>query len=279
MSEINFQEVIEGNYGITNLKAYEDYKRAVSVRGGPTADEVKSLSPDNINSCSFWEYIAKNPEIAKDAVAFGITKEQSIKDVNAGNFRLACQISALSFFLAYKDVENMPIMDIGAGYGMLKDFVKEHTKLAYYGVDVYPKIEGVYPVGPDGSTLPPNIAGSLFGIIASINVFQHFSVKQRRHYYEQIEKMLYPKFGIFTVTISTYRPGSSSRMPFHCKDDDKWYVCHYGQYTEVQTYEQVLEDLVKHFEIQSIIHRCMDDTFTFHCKKKADTTFDKTPST
>src|SRR5208283_2659963 len=101
--------------------------------------------------------------------------------------------------------------DIGAGYGMLKEFVEQNTKLHYVGVDVYPKIEGICQIGPDGSTLPPNIAGSLFGIVACINVFEHMSIKQRRHYYEQIEKILYPKWGIFSSTHCTYRPNAARR--------------------------------------------------------------------
>ena len=79
-----FKQVIEGNYGITDLKSYDEYKRKKGPTG-ITKEEVELLSPDNVNSCSFWEYIEKNPEIAKDAVAFGLTKERSIDEVNQQN--------------------------------------------------------------------------------------------------------------------------------------------------------------------------------------------------
>jgi hypothetical protein len=262
-----FKQVIEGNYGITDLKSYGDYK----MKKGPTGitkEEVELLSPDNINSCSFWEYIEKNPELAKDAIAFGLTKERSIEEVNRNNFCLACSLNVLSYVMMYKDIDNLPILDIGAGYGMLKDFVKQNTKLNYCGVDVYPKIEGICQVGEDGSTLPPNIAASSFGLVIAVNVFQHLSVKQKRHYYEQIEKMLIPTFGIFTVTHMVDIPNSHVRG-FKCNDDGKFYGCHYGQYVELQTFEEIKQDLMKHFYIISVSNRGMDNSFTFHCSKKA----------
>jgi hypothetical protein len=261
-----FKQVIEGNYGITDLKSYGDYK----MKKGPTGitkEEVELLSPDNINSSSFWEYIEKNPEIAKDAVAFGLTKECSIDKVNQQNFCLASSLNALSYVIMYKDCIGMPILDIGAGYGMLRDFVKQNTKLTYCGVDVYPKVADVYPVAADGSTLPPNVANSSFGLVVAVNVFQHLSVKQRRHYYEQIEKIIYPNFGIFTVTNAVYLPEAPQR-PFKCNDDGKFYMCHYGQYTEVQTLEEIEKDLAKHFNILSVSHRGIGNCFTFHCSKR-----------
>jgi SAM-dependent methyltransferase len=261
-----FKEVIEGNYGIKDLPTYEEYKKKTGARG-LTKAEVELLSPDNVNSCSFWEYIAKNPEIAKDAVAFGVTKEKSIVDVNKQNYGLACSLGALQFIMLYKDEIGMPILDIGAGYGMLKEFVQQNTKLSYWGVDVYPKIEGVQQVASDGSTLPPNIMASKFGLIVACNVFQHLSLKQRRHYYEQVAQILYPNFGIFTVTHSSERP-NSVRKSFKCAEDGQGYVCHYGQYTPVQSVQEIEGDLLKHFNIISICQRPFDDSFTFHCSRR-----------
>jgi hypothetical protein len=275
MNDINFKEVIEGHYGITDLKSYGDYKVKMG-QTGVTKEDVELLSPDNINSCSFWEYIEKNPEIAKDAIAFGATKERSIEEVNQQNFSLACGLNTLGFIILYKDCTGMPVLDIGAGYGMLKNFIRQHTNLLYCGVDVYPKIEDVYPVGEDGSTLPPNIASSSFGIVAAINVFQHLSVKQRRHYYEQIEKILHPKFGVFTFTITADIPNSQIKG-FRCNDDGKHYMCHYGQYTEVQTVPEIEQDLMKHFSIISVSQRLLDNCFTFNCAKRK--VIDATPKT
>ena len=169
--------------------------------------------------------------------------------------------------MLYGNEVNIPILDIGAGYGMMKEFVKKYTKAEYHGVDVYPKFEGVLQVSPDGSTLPPAIMNTLFGIVISVNVFQHLSIKQRNHYYEQVAKILHPDCGIFTVTISTYNKTANLRKPFICADDGKGYMCHYGQYVECQSYPEVIADLSKHFRILSLAHRPCDDSFTFHCVK------------
>ena len=260
-----FKEIVEGQYGIKDLATYEDYKMRMGTNG-VTKAEVELMSPDNVNSCSFWEYIEKNPEIAKDAIAFGATKDKTHDDVNRQNLSLAWSLNALSFVMLFKDEVGAPILDIGAGYGMLKEFVEKNTRLKYYGVDVYPKVEGVLQVGCDGSTLPPPIANMIFALVVSVNVFQHLSIKQRRHYYEQISRILHPE-GLFTVTISTDNKNPNMRKPFVCAENGKGYMCHYGQYVECQSYPEVIADLSKHFRIHSLVHRVFDDSFTFHCGK------------
>ena len=261
-----FKEIVEGQYGIKDLATYEDYKMRMGTNG-VTKAEVELMSPDNVNSCSFWEYIEKNPEIAKDAIAFGATKDKTRDDVNKQNLGLALTLNAFSYLMLYKDEVGMPLLDIGAGYGMVKEFVEKYTKAIYHGVDVYPKFDGVLQVGSDGSTLPPVIMNAWFGMIISVNVFQHLSIKQRNHYYEQIAKILHPN-GIFSVTISTFNKASVNvRKPFMCAEDGKGYMCHYGQYVECQSYQEVIADLSKHFTIRSLAHRVFDDSFTFHCVK------------
>lgn len=261
-----FKEVVEGDYKITDLKAYNEYKADLWKRKA-TKEEVERMSPDNVDSCSFWEYIEKNPELAKDAIGFGITKEQSIADVNRGNFGLACDCGTLSYVWKYKDVANLPILDIGAGYGMLKEFVQTYTKLQYNGVDVYPKIEGVHKVAPDGFTLPSPINSMQFGLVIATNVFQHLSVNQRRGYYAQIGKLLIPSWGIFSVSQVVSMPGRDNG--FKCKDDPtKNYMVHYGQFTEIQSLPEIMDDLSKHFQVLTITQRLHDQSFTFHCVAK-----------
>ena len=166
----------------------------------------------------------------------------------------------------------MPLLDIGAGYGMLKEFVEQSTALKYYGVDVYPKFDGVLKV-ENGSTLPPEIMSMQFGVVASLNVFQHLSIAQRRHYMEQVQKILIPNLGVFTVTISLMHPQNPRFKGFVCKETGKQYMCHYGQYTEVQGVQEFINDLVKHFNILSFSERC-DGSYTFNCSAKE---LDKTP--
>src|SRR3989304_2362491 len=93
---IDFKEVVEGNYGITDLKAYDEYKKKMWEQG-ITKEVVDRMSPDHINSCSFWEYIEKNPQLAKDAIAFGATQDTSYELVNQHNYRLACGLGTLNY--------------------------------------------------------------------------------------------------------------------------------------------------------------------------------------
>ena len=254
-----FKELIEGSYGITNLKSYDEYKTKTYDRL-VTKDEIEKLSPDNVDSSSFWEYIEKNPEIAKDAICFGVKKEDDITEVNNRNFQLACELSTINYILKCKDFTGMNILDIGAGYGMLKDFIEKYTTLTYNGVDVYPKISGVCKVGSDGSTMPDTIMSKMYGLVVSTNVFQHLSVKQRRHYYEQISKILYPNcvFSVSQVAIFS----DTKRTGFKA-EDGKEYCCHYGQWTEIQPLDEIVDDLSKYFNIISTLRR--NSSITFHC--------------
>jgi hypothetical protein len=263
----DFKQIIEGQYGINDLKSYGEYKFNVTKRG-LSRDEVDKLSPDNVNSSSFWEYIEKNPEIKNDAICFGISKDGTRDEVNRHNFGLACSMNSLCPILLYRDCVGMPILDIGPGYGMLKEFVEKNTKLKYFGVDVYPKVEGVLQVSSDGSTLPSEITSMTgrFGLVMSINVFQHLSVKQRRHYYKQIYDLLHPTHGIFVFTVCCQEVNAAMKG-FFCAETGKEYMCHYGQYTEMQSYSETVDDLNKHFNILSLCQRS-DNQFTFQCMKK-----------
>ena len=260
-----FTEIIEGDYKIKDLPSYAEYKRA---RGnGITQSEIDRLSPDAIKSSSFWEWIEKNPELAKDAIGFGITADGSIQDLNRNNYGLANSLGMLSYVFLWRHYKGMPILDIGAGYGMLKEFVDNSTWMKYYGVDVYPKIPGVLAL-PDGdSTLPDEILKVGFGLVVSTNVFQHLSVKQRRHYYEQVVKILIPN-GVFSVSMSAAGLDECGTKGFVCKETGKEYMCHYGQYTEVQTQKEIMDDLRKHFKILSVTRRLWDNSVSFHCNAK-----------
>ena len=262
---IDFSQVIENEYGIKDIKSYEEYKKK-SFADGINLNIIDKLSPDNIDNSSFWKYIEEHSELAKDAIAYGYTKEKTIDEVNNHNFVVACQSNVFGCFFAYKDDIDMPILDIGAGYGMLKNFCEKNTKWKYYGVDVYPKFEGCYKVGSDGYTLPIEIVGRNYGIIICTNVFQHLSVNQRRHYYEQVEGILHPEIGLFIVNMMIDIP--TSKHGFKCNDNNKKYVCHYGQYTEVQSINEVMNDLSKNFKVISISHRLDDNLFTFTCCPK-----------
>lgn len=268
----DFTEVIEGNYKIKDIPSYVEYKKSryhtPGGGGGVPQDEIELLSPDAINSSSFWEWIEKNPQLAKDAIGFNATPDVPVSEINKKNFGLACQLGMINSIMMYREAVGMPLLDIGAGYGMLKEFVERETKLKYYGVDVYPKIPGVLPLADGDSTLPPEVMNETFGLVTSTNVFQHLSIKQRRHYYEQIAKILHPQVGIFSVSMVCNMPNTPT-CGFVSRETGKSYMCHYGQYTEIQMIEEVLDDLSKHFYVLSTLHRNNDYSFGFQCTLKS----------
>lgn len=263
-----FTEIIEGDYKIKDLPSYVEYK--YDRKDGISQSEIDRLSPDAIRSSSFWEWIEKNPELAKDAIGFGMTSDKSIQELNYYNLRLAMSMGTMIYVSMCSGDKNMPILDIGAGYGMLKDYVEKATQLAYYGVDVYPKIPGVLALADGDSTLPDAILNMKFGLVVSTNVFQHLSVKQRRNYYEQVAKILIPN-GVFSVSMSAAGLDECGAKGFVCKETGKEYMCHYGQYTEVQTEKEIMDDLRKHFQVLSVLRRLHDNSIAFHCTPKPTT--------
>ena len=68
----------------------------------------------------------------------------------------------------------------------------------------------------------------------------------------------------------TWNPNNKSRRQPFFGEDGKPYVCHYGQYTEVQTVQEIEQDLLKHFDIHSITQRVIDGTFAFNCLRRAE---------
>ena len=89
----DFTEVIEGNYKIKDIPTYVEYKRARYDRnGGVPQSEIELLSPDAISSASFWEWIEKNPQLAKDAIGFNATPDVPISEINRKNFGLEMNV-------------------------------------------------------------------------------------------------------------------------------------------------------------------------------------------
>ena len=136
---------------------------------------------------------------------------------------------------------------------------------SYHGVDVHPKFQGCIKV--NDCILPPEIMEKKFGLVIACNVFQHLSIRQRRTYYEQVAKILH-QGGFFVLTNCVDQKTSSDRLGFKCKDNDRRYMVHYGQFTEVQTLEELQNDLLKHFDIHSVFQRLCDSHFCFNLRTK-----------
>ncbi len=262
MDQIGYiKNIIENEYGIIDEQSYIEYKKKCYT-DGITAEEINKLSPDTIDSGSFWEYIEKHSVFNRDAIAYGVKNTQDPNYVNWLNYRVACSLGIFDYILMFYNVEGN-LLDIGAGYGMIKNFIDTNTKLSYYGVDAYPKINGIYKV--DDCILPDDILKLKYKLIIATNTFQHLSVRQRKEYYRQVAEVLEPN-GVFSIS-NVISNQKHKDFGFRNKENDKMYLCHYGQYTELQTFQELMSDISQYFNIISETYRNRFEV-TFHCVLK-----------
>lgn len=261
----DIKSIVEGKLGLTDMQKYVEYKKRI-WETPVSLEEIEELSPDKVDSSEFWKYCDENPEFKYDTISFGVQKNGSISEANSRNFDVAASMGAFSI-LPLLGRYTFDALDIGAGFGMMKEALRRFAPAAtYYGVDVHPKFEGCIKV--TDCILPPNIMEKKFGLVFACNVFQHLSIRQRRTYYEQISKILH-QGGFFVLTNAVDQVnGDEKRRGFKCKDNDRRYMVHYGQFTEVQTLEELQNDLSKHFDIHSVFQRLCDSYFCFNLTYK-----------
>lgn len=258
----NIKEVIESKLGETTMDKYVKYKKRI-WETPVSLEEVEELSPDKVDSSEFWKFCDEVPDFKYDTVAFGQPATSTPDSCNHQNFICAADLGAFSKIVMHGGYQ-FNVLDIGAGFGMMRDAMKRFAPLTtYYGVDVYPKFEGVLKV--EDCILPEEIMAKKFGYVFMVNVNQHLSIRQRRSYYEQIAKIC---DGFFVLTCHP----SDGKQGFRCKDNDRRYMVHYGQFTEMQTYEEIIQDLTPHFNIICTQHRTSDYSFCFHLSSKLFTT-------
>jgi hypothetical protein len=254
----NIKEAVESKLGNTTMESYVEYKNRI-WETPVSLEEVEELSPDKIDNTEFWKFCDEVPDFKYDTIAFGQPKDSSPENVNKQNFICAADLGAFSKIIMHGGY-GFNVLDIGAGFGMMKETLSRFAPYTtYHGVDVYPKFEGVLKV--DDCILPEEIMVKKFGYIFMVNVHQHLSVRQRRKYYEQIAKIC---DGYFVLTCHP----DNGVLGFRCKDTNRRYTVHYGQFTEMQTYEETIQDLQQHFNIICTQHRANDWSFCFHLTSK-----------
>lgn len=248
---INFEEILNKR-GITSLETYTTYKKNIAVTGISLAD-IEELSPDNIDSTEFWKFCDNHKSFKYDSISYGVTVEDNVEKVNDMNFFLAAESGALSNLARISVLDKKcefkyQILDIGAGYGMLKRHLETTypKNTIYTGVDVYPKFEGVIQV--TDCILPSEVMNQKFNFVFAINTFQHLSTRQRLSYYEQIKKILCDGFFAMTMVIDSL----NNPLGFYCNDNKRRYMCHYGQFTLIPTYEELISEISAYFTVRSI---------------------------
>lgn len=262
-----FKEIIEDELGISNLDAYGKYKEK-KLDDGVTDEEINRLSPDTVPSDKFWEWINES-EFSKDGITYGATKDKPNDYCNFYGHVIGIESGCLNYFNRFvvthpRNAAPLNVLEIGPGFGAFKEYTSTYPFVKYHGIDVYPKIEGVLPT-KDGDTLfPDSIADQKFSIVYSSNVFQHLSQRQRESYFSQVAQVLIPG-GVFSFNI-TARPFIPERKSF--KNNNREYVCHYGQYTLIPTPEECFEAIEKHLNILAYQVVPTANMMTFHCVTK-----------
>lgn len=241
-------EIITEKLGIKNLKDYQKYSQPFEDKDNPkipTQEEIDLLDPDTIDNRDFW--LVAEKIFGTDAVSNCGFKELFSKDqANKNNLGILYSsgfISLIDFYHRFNSSLN--VLEIGPGYGGFKNYIQSRTNFNYFGADVYPKIEGIDQNNPNG-LLSDQTLSRKYNLILSSNVFQHLSVNQRRAYYRDVSRIASPNF---VFMFNMWAPKDLKGVDLDSKG--RAWTRHYGQFTQIQTIEEVFDDLRLYFKIQA----------------------------
>ena len=184
-------------------------------------------------------------------------------DANRLNLRFARSLGVLAF-LDENAHERLKILEIGPGYGSIKNYVETHTAYSYIGVDVVPRIPEVVETTPEGFITYALVAEnrSLMSYVVSSNVFQHLSARQRTRYYRDAHALLHAGgLFIFNLSIDRGKPNEYLRDA----EGNAW-CDHYGQFTLIPKAD-IYDELNPLFDILYVTQR-YDGIFNFVCRKR-----------
>lgn len=228
--------------------------------------DIEKYNPDNMDNATFWrESIEKFGLIPIcGAVDLG---ELDKNIANYYNALLATYVGAYNLldghFLSGEDTQRIKLLDIGAGFGSLAQYIQiRQYNIDYYGIDInnYANCDRVYVC--NGNSIPDEL-GEDFDYVFSCNVFQHLSVSQRDSYYREAWRVLKPR-GKLTVSFTCTTQNIERRNG----EDDNSYIWTAGQYTQLESVNTVTTKIQNvGFNILSTSIRYMDGYFTIHALK------------
>ncbi len=265
------KDIIVNRLGLTDLAAYEAYLKRAWADGAPTPtqEEIDQLSPDVIDNNAFWRIAEELFHTDPVTSCGGTAKPYSVEDAK----RAAISMYHLHGFTGYLEGMSLydqdmsrrsRILEIGPGYGALRDWVLAKGNLDYHAADVYPRISEVDHANVDG-TLTQETLGRTYRAVIANNVFQHLSVNQRRIYYRDVLKCLLPG-GEFLV----------SMMHDHGRPHKERYTIgswcrHYGQFTRIQTKDEIVGDLkAAGFDIEATTLTHKDTWIVLRCARRVE---------
>jgi hypothetical protein len=266
----DIKRILTEELGFASLDAYKKWIKDERLKTRPTPERIARLSPDVIDNRAFWrvceELFGADPvcNVAVDpALGTMPYAVETPMDANRLNLRLARSMGVVAF-LEENAHARVRTLEIGPGYGSLKNFVETHTNHRYTGVDVYPRIPGVLEASADG-LLPRDLVEQdkgAYSYVVSTNVFQHLSARQRTAYIDDAAKLLH-EGGLFIVNVTV----ETSKVPQHMKDDrGRAWIDHYGQYTPMPKGSEIYEELGRSFSLLYVTQR-FDGLFNFVCRR------------
>lgn len=225
--------------GIESIEDYRDKKKFSMLKL-----YMDKFSKDSLNYKNFWK--AQEVLTGIDGVCNCMEDKDidnfDIESANRRNHNLAEMngfvgwLKLIKWNLDMRD-QKMRLMEIGPGYGVLRDYLKELDPTSeYLGFDVYPKCEDVIEVeGDDGCLTDRQVEfyKDSFNVAYSVNVFQHLYHDQVQKYIDQVYEMLYDgKYAIFMCMFVVAADGWAKKSS------------HYGQEIDLPTYWEV-DDMVR----------------------------------
>jgi len=264
------KRILVDQLGFKNLEAYRKWIDEVMPSLRPDKERIALLSPDIVDCRDFWSVCDElfgtdpvcNTAVGPSIGSFPYAIETAM-DANRMNLHFAKSLGVTAF-LDENAHARLKVLEIGPGYGSLKNYIETHTNHVYTGVDVVPRVPGVLPSDRDG-TLPRALVekerGKFSYVIAS-NVLQHFSERQRTQAFQDALALLHDDgILIFNLTIDT------AKIPAYARDDEgnAWAV-HYGQYTPIPKAGLIYDQLSDSFDILYVTQR-HDGIFNFVAQK------------
>ena len=265
------KRIVVDELGFHDLAAYSKWIEDVRPTVSLTKERIERLSPDAVDCRDFWrlcdELFGSDP-VCNVAVAPEVGRLpypiETTMDANRMSLRLAKSLGVTAF-LDENAHARVKTLEIGAGFGSLKNYIETHTNHIYTGVDVIPRVPGVREATRDG-VLPPDLVErerASYSYVVSSNVFQHFSARQRTRYIDDAYALLHDGgLFIFNITVDTGKTPAYVRDP----NGDAW-ADHYGQYTPIPKAGPLYDQLTRSFRILYVTQR-YDGMFNFVCLKK-----------
>jgi SAM-dependent methyltransferase len=256
------KDTITNKLGIVDIPSYQTY--IDTLRGRLlTEEEIALLSPDNVNSRDFWkvclELFGPDPIAHSGFGKFPNQQEHAFKR----NLVLAAKSGITDYILLYKALTTESVLEIGTGFGTLREFIRLTSTMSYTGIDVVnPENFNDVVLAKENGTFPdedPRVNSSKFGLAIAHNVFQHMSRRQINSYVLGVQERLAPNgIFIFNVMLSDER-----KLYFRSREGHR-YMAHYGQFVKIPSFSDFYENVVDSFEYKD--HRLIHPGFyVFRC--------------